>query len=84
MEPPIAVHLAVGTEGFHHGLVKGLGVIGMLQHNVAVRHHGFHVPVRSHLAGNQIPLVVAAHRAGGIPVLLGVHQGGVVLGGAIV
>ena len=40
--------------------------------------------MRCHLAGNQVPLVVAAHRAGGIPVLLGMHQGGVILGGAIV
>ena len=84
MEPPVAVHLAVGAEGLHHGLVKGLGVIGMLQHNVAVRHYGVHIAAGGYLAGNQIPLVVAAHRAGGIPVLLGMHQGGVILGGAIV
>ena len=81
MEPAVAVHVAVGAEGFHHGLVESLGVEGVLQNNGAVRHHRVHISVLAAVAGHQVPLVVAAHRAGGIPVLLRVHQHRIVLGG---
>ena len=57
-------------------------MIGVVDADLAVCHDGIHIAVGIYLAGNQIPLVVAAHRAGREPILLGVYQKGVVLGGA--
>ena len=82
MQPAVAVHLGVGAEGLHHRLAEGAGVVGAVQHDVAVGQHGLHVAVAVHLAGHQVAAVVAAHRAGRVPVLLRVDQDGVVLGGA--
>ena len=77
----VAVQRGVGAEGLHHGLIAGGGVVGAIQHDVAVRQHRVHIAVAAHLAGHQIAPVVAAHVAGREPVLLGMHQHRVVLGG---
>ena len=82
MQAAVYIHLTVGTEGFHHGLIEGPRVVGAVDHNVAVGHHGIHITVLLQPAGHQIAPVVAAHRAGREPILLGVYQKGIVLGGA--
>ena len=82
VQAAVYIHLTVGAEGFHHGLIEGPGVVGAVDHNVAVGHHGIHITVLLQPAGHQIAPVVAAHRAGREPILLGVYQKGVVLGGA--
>ena len=43
--------------------------------------HRLHVSVRGGLAGAEVPLVVGPHRAEGFPVVLGVDENRVVLGG---
>ena len=80
MEPPVGVHLGVGAEGLHHGLVAGGGVVDVVDDIVAVGQHLVHVPVRAHLAGAQVALVVGSHRAERAPVVLGVHQNRAVQG----
>ena len=82
MQPPVAVQLGIGAEGLHHRLVEGPGVVGTVQHDIAAGQHGFHIAVAVDFAGDKVAAVVAAHRAGRVPVLLGVDQNGVVLGGA--
>ena len=78
MEPPIGVHLGVGAEGLHHGLVAGGGVIDVVDDVVTVGQDIIHVSVGTHLAGAQVALVVCANRAQRAPVVLGMDQNGAV------
>ena len=82
VQPPIGVHVGVGAEGLHHGLAVRFGMIGALQHHVAVGQHGLNVPVSRLLVGTQISPVICAHRTVGDPVILRVHQHRVILGRA--
>ena len=82
MQPAVAVQLRIGAEGLHHGLAEGLGVVGTIQHDLAVRKDGFHVAVRVDIAGHQVATAVASHGTGRVPVLLRVNQDGVILGRA--
>ena len=84
MEPSIAVQLGKAPKGLHHGLIEGFCVEGAVKDDVAAGKHALHITVRVHAAGNQIPLICAAHLAGGLPVVFGVHQNGVIQGGAVV
>ena len=84
MEPAIGVHLRIGAEGLHHGLLAGFGVIGPLYHDITLGEHLVHIPVLAALAGAQVAAVVRPHRAQGPPVLLRVDQDHVVLGGVVV
>ena len=52
MESAVAVQIGVGAEGLHHGLIEGLGVVGAIQHDVAVGHDGIHIAVAVGLAGH--------------------------------
>ena len=74
MQPPVGVQLGVGAEGLHHGLVAGLGVIGVLHHHIAVRQHLLHVAVGIRAGGAEVAAVVRPHGAEGLPALLRVHQ----------
>ena len=80
MEPPVGVHLGIGAEGLHHGLVAGGGVVDVVNDVVTVGQNTVHVSVRAHLTGAQVALVVRANRAQRAPVVLGVHQNGAVQG----
>ena len=80
MEPAVGVHLRVGAEGLHHGLVAGLGVVHSVHHTGAVGQNLVHVAVGAGLAGAQVAPVVRPHWAQGAPVVLGVDEDGAVQG----
>ena len=82
MQAPIAVHLGVRAEGLHHGLVEGLRVVGALQNDIAVGEHRLNVAVGVSGRAHEVALVVSAQVAEHMPVVLGVHEGGIVLGSA--
>ncbi len=80
MQAAIAVHLRIGSEGLHHGLLESLCMVSMVNDHVTVGQDLLHVAVGLHIAGHQIAPVVTAHRAGRVPVLLGMDEDGVVQG----
>ena len=82
VQPAVGVHLGIGAEGFHHGLLAGLGVIDVVDDLVAVRQHRVHVAVATGVACAQVALVVRPDRAERAPVVLRVHEDFVILGGA--
>ena len=56
----------------------------MVDHMVAVRQHSLHIALFLKASGTEVAMVVAAHRNGGYPVILGMHQNRAVLGRVIV
>ena len=81
VQPPISVNGTIGAEGFHHGLLAGLGVVNMVDHHIAPRQHCVDVSGAALIVGTQVALVVGPYRAQSLPVVLRVHQNRVVLGG---
>ena len=82
MQAPVAIQLGVRAEGLHHGLVEGLRVVGALQDDVAVGEHRLHVTVGVGGRTHEVAPVVAPQIAQHMPVILGVHERGIVLSGA--
>ena len=82
MQAPVAVQLSIRAEGLHHGLVEGLRVIGALQDDVAVGEHRLDVAVGVSGRAHKVAFVVSAQVAEHMPVVLGMHERGIVLGGA--
>ena len=82
MQAPVAVQLGIRAEGLHHGLVEGLRVVGALQNDVAVGEHRLDVAVGVSGRTHEVAPVVSAQVAQHMPVVLGVHEGGIVLSGA--
>ena len=82
MQAPVTVELGVRTEGLHHGLVEGLRVVSALQNDVAVGKHRLDVAVGVSGRAHEVSLVVSAQVAQHMPVVLGVHEGGIVLSSA--
>ena len=81
MQTAVAVEVGIGGERLHHRLIEGLGVVGALQHDVAVGKDAVHISVGLAGTGDHISLGVSAHITGREPVLLRMHQNGVVLCG---
>ena len=82
MQAPVTVELGVRAEGLHHGLVEGLRVVSALQNNVAVGEHRLDVAVGVSGRAHEVALAVSAQVAEHMPVVLGVHEGGIVLSSA--
>ena len=82
MQAPVAIQLGVRAEGLHHGLVEGLRVIGALQNDIAVGKHRLDVAVGVSGRAHEVAFVVSAQVAEHMPVVLGMHERGIVLGGA--
>jgi len=82
MQAPVAIQLGVRAEGLHHGLVEGLRVVGALQDDVAVGEHRLHVTVGVGGRTHEVAPVVAPQIAQHMPVILGVHERGIVLSSA--
>ena len=78
LQPAEGVQPGKGAEGLHHGLVVGQSVVNLVDDDVAAGQLGLHVPRLVDAAGAEIALVVGAHVAEGLEVLLGVDQNGVV------
>ena len=81
VQPPVQIHIAAGAEGLHHGLLARLGVVDMVDDHIAVRQHGVDIAAAALVVGAEVPLVVRAHRAQALPVVLRVDEDGVILGG---
>ena len=84
VQASIGVDRAVGAEGLHHSLLAGLGVIYMVDDHIAGCEHCIDIAVSAFVMGAEIALVVGSHRAQTGPVVLRMHQNGVVLGSVIV
>ena len=80
VEAAVGIHLRVGAEGLHHGLVAGLGVVHPVHHTGAAGQDLVHIAVGAGLAGAQVAVVVRPHRAQGAPAVLGVDEDGTVQG----
>ena len=84
IQPPIGINGAVGTEGLHHGLLAGLGVVHMVNDYIAGRQYSIDIAGTTLIVGAEVAFVVGSHRAQTGPVVLRMHQNGVVLGSVIV
>ena len=84
VQTAIEVDAAIGAEGLHHGLLAGFGVVDMVDDDVTVGQHPVDVAVAALVVGAEVALVVRAHGAQALPVVLGVDKDGVVLSGVIV
>ena len=82
MQAPVAIQLGVRAERLHHGLVEGLRVVGALQDDVAVGEHRLDVAVGVSGRAHEVAPAVAPQITQHMPVILGVHERGIVLGGA--
>ena len=74
VQSPVVIHIGVGAEGLHHGLLVGFGPVHLVHHHVAVRQHPVHI---SHLipgGGTEISFVVRSHRTESLPVFLRMYQ----------
>ena len=84
IQPPIGINGAVGAEGLHHGLLAGLGVVNVVNDYIAGCKHCIDVTGSAFIVGTEVALIVGSHRAQTGPVVLRMHQNGVVLGSVIV
>ena len=84
VQASVGVDRAVGAEGLHHRLLAGLGVVHMVDDHIAGCKHGIDIAVSAFIMGTEVALVVGSHRAQTGPVVLRMHQNGVVLGSVIV
>ena len=84
IQPPIGINGAVGAEGLHHGLLAGFGVVHMVDDHIAGCKHCVDIAVSAFVMGAEVAFVVGSHRAQTGPVVLRMHQNGVVLGSVIV
>ena len=80
VQSAVGVQVGERAEGFHHGLVEGLRVIGALQHDIAIGEHRIDVAFGIGGGANQVARVIAAEVAQHAPVVFGVHQHRVVFG----
>ena len=81
MKTTITVEIGIGGERLHHCLIERLSVIGTLQNDVAVGKYTIDVTIGLRVAGNQVAFGVTTYITGRKPVLLGMHQKRIVLGG---
>ena len=84
IQPPIGINGAVGAEGLHHGLLAGFGVVNVVNDYIAGCKHRVDITGSAFIMGAEIAFVVSSHRAQTGPVVLRMHQNGVVLGSVIV
>ena len=74
------VHITVGTEGLHHGLLICLCVVNLIYCIRTFFQHGIHITHFFYIGGTEITLIISAGRDRHIPVILRVHQNGIILG----
>ena len=84
IQAAIQVDVAAGAEGLHHGLLAGFGVVNVVDDDVALAQHGVDIAGTALVVGAEVALVVGTDRAKALPVILGVNEDGVVLGGVVV
>ena len=81
IQAAIYIFICEGTEGFHHGLLIGFCVVGLIHHVIACIQDGIHIPVFLPAAGTEISFVVRSHIAEGMPIFFRVDEDGIILGG---
>ena len=79
VQASIGVDRAVSAEGLHHSLLAGLGVIDMVDHNIALPQYFLDISLSRFVMGAQISLIVRPDRNKTLPVVLRMHQDPVVL-----
>ena len=84
VQASIGVDRAVGAEGLHHSLLTGLGVVHMVDDHIAGCKHCVDITGSAFIMGTEVAFVIGSHRAQTGPVVLRMHQNGVVLGSVIV
>ena len=80
VQTAVGVDAAIGSEGLHHGLLAGAGMVNAVDHDVARAEHLVDVAAAALVVRAQIALIIRAHRRKALPVVLGVYEDGVVLG----
>ena len=79
IQPPVGIDAAIGAEGLHHRLLAGLGVVHMVDHDIAALQHSVHIAAAGFLMCAEIALVVGTYGAQAFPVIFGVDKHGVIL-----
>lgn len=74
------IHITVGTEGLHHGLLICLCVVNLVYCIRTFFQHGVHITHFFYIGGAEIPFIISAYRDRHIPVILRVHQDRIILG----
>ena len=60
IQPPIGINGAVGAEGFHHGLLAGLGVVNVVNDYIAGCKHCIDIAGTALIVGAEVAFVVGA------------------------
>ena len=81
IQPPVSINGAIGAEGFHHGLLAGLGVVHMVDDHITSGQHSVNIAAAARIVGAEVALVVGTHGGKAFPVVLRVHKDGVILCG---
>ena len=84
VQTSIQINGAIRAECFHHGLLAGLGMVGVFNDDIAVCQHSFNVAVSLLTMGTKIAFVVGSNRAEGLPVFLRMDQNRVILGRVVI
>ena len=79
VQPPVGIDAAIGAEGFHHRLLARLGVIHMVDHDIAALQHSVHIAAAGFFMRAEVALVVGTHGTQALPVVFGMDQHGVIL-----
>ena len=74
----LGVGVGVGAKRLHHGLLRGLRLIVMVDDHVGIGEHRVHVSHGGHLVEDEVSREVLAHGHVGADVVLVVHHDGVV------
>ena len=81
IQPPVSINGAIGAEGFHHGLLAGLGVVHMVDDHIAPGQHSVDITVAAFIMSAEVAFVVGAHGGKAFPVILRVHKDRIILCG---
>ena len=81
IQPAVSINGAIGTEGLHHGLLAGLGVVHMVDDHITPGQHSVDITVAAFIMSAEVALIVGTHGGKAFPVVLRVHKDGVILCG---
>ena len=80
IQSSIYIHIGVGAECLHHGLLVGLGMVNPLNDMAASCKGRVQVPMGLRTGCAQVAEIVSAHAAKALPAVLRMHQDMAVLG----
>ena len=81
IQPSVSINGAIGAEGFHHGLLAGLGVVHMVDDHITPGQHSVDIAAAAFIMSAEVALVVGTHGGKAFPVILRVHKDRIILCG---